>query len=605
MEENLDHLDINPDVLKRRYAEEREKRISSGSARQCIPIEEQFPAYLDDPYVEHPIARAKVVEDVDVVIIGAGFGGLVLSTRLQEAAITNFRIIDRAADVGGTWYWNRYPGAQCDTESYIYLPLLEEVGYVPSEKYSHGPEIFQHARAIARKFSLYERSYLQTEVTGLRWNDARRRWVVATDRGDKIFARFVTISAGPVSKPKLPNIPGIEKFNGHAFHTSRWDYKYSGGTAEGGLVGLKDKRVGIIGTGATAIQCIPHLGRDSGKLFVFQRTPSSVLPRFNRPTDPNWAATLPPGWQRHRMENFNILVSGGHQDEDLVGDGWTELFRDIGKELTGVGQDTERRQMLDFQKMEMVRRRVDQIVDDKAAADALKPYYNLLCKRPAFHDEYLQTFNLPNVQLVDAKGGVERVTEKGVVVEGREYELDCLIYATGFEFMTPFSQRSGYDIIGRKGLSLTEKWADGVSTMHGLFNHGFPNCFLLCSIQSAYSHNFTYMIDEQSRHVAYVIRNCLDNKIDVVEPSAEAEKEWVDHLKANAHIKLKFDRECTPGYLNFEGQASEKTALNNFYPLGPVRFLEIIHEWRKDGTLKGLVKTPAETMGDNLAEPAA
>src|SRR6185436_12590936 len=209
-------------------------------------------------------------------------------------------------------------------------PLLEETGYLPKEKYSFANEIRAHAQRIGKKYDLYSKACFQTEITEIRWLDADKRWLIKTNRGDVMKAKFVVISSGPLNRPKLPGIPGITRFKGHSFHTSRWDYNYTGGNSEGGLTKLADKRVAIIGTGATAIQCVPHLGRHAKHLYVFQRTPSSVDLRGNRPTDAGWAKTLTPGWQKRRMENFNTLVSGGVQDEDLVSDGWTDIIRSLG-----------------------------------------------------------------------------------------------------------------------------------------------------------------------------------------------------------------------------------------------------------------------------------
>ena len=448
----------------------------------------------------------------EVAVIGGGFGGLLVGARLRQAGIDDVRLIEKGGDFGGTWYWNRYPGAACDVESYVYLPLLEEVGYMPIEKYSRAPEILEHSRAIARKFGLYERACLQTVVTGLEWDDAERRWIVSTDRGDRIRARFVIMANGPLHRPKLPGIPGVETFAGHSFHTSRWDYAYTGGTSEGNLDKLDDKVVGIIGTGATAVQCVPHLGAAAKHLYVFQRTPSSIDVRDNRPTDPAWAAGLGAGWQRRRMDNFNNLVSGVFEPEDLVNDGWTDIVGKLLLRLNETAADggevnvTETLELADFEKMEQIRARVETLVGDPAAAAALKPYYRQFCKRPCFHDEYLQTFNRPNVTLVDTDGkGVERITPHAVVAAGREYPLDCLIYATGFEVGTEYARRAGYEIHGRDGLTLTEKWRDGAATLHGFYSRGFPNCFIVSLVQSGFSVNFPHMLDEQAKHLAYVL----------------------------------------------------------------------------------------------------
>jgi cyclohexanone monooxygenase len=527
-------------------------------------------------------------------VIGGGFAGLLAAARLREAGVEDLRMIEKGGDFGGTWYWNRYPGAACDVESYIYLPLLEEVGYMPKEKYSKAPEILEHSRAIGRHFDLYRDALFQTEVTELRWDDAEARWVISTNRGDAMRARFVVMANGPLHRPKLPGIPGIESYQGHTFHTSRWDYDYTGGSSEGGLTKLADKRVGIIGTGATAVQCVPHLGEHAKELYVFQRTPSSIDVRDNRPTDPDWAATLEPGWQRRRMENFNNLVSGVYEPEDMVNDGWTDI---IGKLLImmrrgaiAAGTDPgEAVELADFEKMESIRSRVETIVNDPNTAEALKPYYRQFCKRPCFHDEYLATFNRPNVTLVDTRGqGVERITERGIVANGVEYELDCIIYATGFEVGTDYTRRSGYELYGRDGLTLTEKWADGAATLHGMHSRGFPNCFIFSNVQSGFTVNFPHMIDEQARHCAYILERAFANGATVVEASQEAEDAWVEEILQLAVNNQKFLESCTPGYYNNEGRPGERSLRNGSYGAGAIAFIKVLERWRDEGSLAGL-----------------
>ncbi|MEX2204632.1 MAG: NAD(P)/FAD-dependent oxidoreductase, partial [Myxococcota bacterium] len=503
---------------------------------------------------------------------------------------------EKGGDFGGTWYWNRYPGAACDVESYIYLPLLEELDYVPKEKYTRAPEILAHSSAIGKKFDLYKNACFQTEVTDLRWDEASARWLVGTNRGDRMKARFVVMSNGPLNRPKLPGIPGIETFKGHSFHTSRWDYHYTGGDSEGKLERLRDKRVGIIGTGATAVQCVPHLGAAAEHLYVFQRTPSSIDVRANRPTEAAWAKGLSAGWHKHRMDNFNILVSGGYQAEDLVSDGWTDIIRKLliqaqkDQGATIAEQGVEKTlEMADFEKMEQIRARVDAIVENPQTAEALKPYYRQFCKRPCFHDEYLDTFNRPNVTLVDTQGkGVECVTEKGVVANGVEYEVDCLIYATGFEVGTDFTRRAGYEIHGRNGLTLTEKWKKGVRTLHGMHNRGFPNCLNMGPLHSAFTVNYPHSLDEQSKHLAYIIKHAIDHKVRTLEPTEAAEQEWVDTIIRSARMGRQFLEECTPGYYNNEGQLSDIAAQNGFFGGGSILFFQLMKDWRDKGALEGL-----------------
>jgi len=590
-------LGFDPDALREKYREEREKRLRPDGNDQYLEVAGEFARFVDDPYVEPGYARAPLSDEVDVVLIGGGFGGLLTGARLRQLGVEDVRIIEKGGDFGGTWYWNRYPGVACDIESYVYLPLLEEIGYIPKEKYSRGAEIFAHCKAIAEKFDLYRDVCFQTEVTDVRWDEASSRWIVATDRGDAIRARFVCLANGFLQKPKLPGIPGIETFAGHAFHTSRWDYAYTGGDSNGKLTALRGKRVGIIGTGATAVQCIPHLGESAGHLYVFQRTPSSVDVRANRPTDPEWAAGLEPGWHQRRMDNFQILTAGGYQEEDLVNDGWTDIIRKLlsmmlSEENPDLSPEALARTMelADFMKMEEIRARVDSIVEDPATAEALKPYYRQFCKRPCFHDDYLQTFNRENVTLVDTQGkGVERVTETGVVVAGEEYDLDCLIFATGFEVGTDYARRAGYEITGRNGTTLTRKWGDGVRTLHGMHIHGFPNCFMLSITQSGFTVNFPHMINEQAKHIAYIIERALDRGVRTLEVSEEAEAEWVEAVVRFGDRTVEFSENCTPGYYNNEGQPEKTSRQNGFYFGGPTEFSEILEAWRVDGGMKGLL----------------
>ena len=592
-------LDFDPDILRAKYRQERDKRVRTEGNQQYTDMEGEFSHYVDDPYLDAKIEREPLTDEVEVVIIGGGFGGLLAGKHLREAGVKDIRVIEKGGDFGGTWYWNRYPGAMCDIESYVYLPLLEELDYMPKEKYSHAPEILEHSKAIARKYNLYDNACLQTEVTEMKWDEASKRWIISTNRGDRMKAHFVAMSNGPLNRPKLPGIPGIANYKGHSFHTSRWDYEYTGGDNSGNLANLKDKRVGIIGTGATAIQCIPDLGASAKELYVFQRTPSSIDVRNNAATDPEWAASQKPGWHKERKDNFNVLTSGGYQEEDLVSDGWTDIFRSVtgmvqrdGMEGMSKAERAEIVELADFKKMEQVRARAEEIVNDKETAEALKPYYRQFCKRPCFHDEYLQTYNLPNVTLVDTAGqGVDRITEKGVVVDGKEYEVDCLIFATGFETGTSYTHRSGYDLIGRDGVTLSDKWADGLRTLHGLFVHGFPNLFVMGMTQTGFTASVPHALDEQAKHLTYVLTNCTDNNVGAVEVSQEAEDDWVEIIHRLAKRGERFYAECTPGYYNNEGRpkgGAENGFLTGQYGGGPIEFFNILENWRAEGDMKGM-----------------
>jgi cyclohexanone monooxygenase len=601
-------LGFDPDQLRERYIQERDKRLRSDASEQYIHIEGDF-SYLEaDPFIEEVITRDPIKDDTDVILIGGGFGGLCTGARLRMRGVKDIRIIDKAGDMGGTWYFNRYPGINCDIESYVYLPLLEELDYMPEQKYATGHQIFEHCKAIARKYDLYDKALLQTEVTEVFWNEGDERWIIKTNRGDELRARFVSLANGFLQKPKLPGIPGIDKFKGKMFHTCRWDYDYTGGDRTGGDVfrngpmkmeGLNDKRVGIIGTGATAVQAVPHLGHSAKELYVFQRTPSSVGVRNNSLTDPEWVKSLKPGWHEDRMDNFQTLTAGGYAEEDLVDDGWTEItatlvdiiMSDPTGDLSPEAID-RKAELADFVNMEKVRQRVEEIVDDPATAESLKPYYRQFCKRPCFHDDYLQTFNLPNVKLVDTKGqGVERITENGVVVDGTEYELDCLILSTGFEVGTDYNSRAGFDPVGKDGISLTDYWKDGARTLHGIHLHNFPNFYMMGITQSGFTVNFMSMIEHEARQIAYTIHKCLEEGINVLEVSEEAEEAWTQEVYDRGDKTIDFAMNCTPGYYNGEGKVSPTARQDGFY-FGdqPTDYYRLLEEWRDTEELPGMVR---------------
>ena len=603
LDKTLGGIDFNPRELKAKYLEERDKRVRTDANAQYIEVTGDFSNFVDDPYA--PAAERKPVTDhVDVVIVGGGFGGLLMGGRLREAGFDDIRVIEKGGDFGGTWYWNRYPGAMCDVESYCYLPMLEELGYVPKHKYSFAPEIMEHSKNIATHYGLYDNALLSTGVTHTEWNDDTDRWTITTDRGDEMTARVIVMANGPLNRPKLPGIDGINDFGGHTFHTSRWDYEYTGGSNEGGLDGLANKRVGIIGTGATAVQCVPHLGAAAKELYVFQRTPSSVDVRNNRETPPDFLEGQETGWQYRRMDNFNKLVTGADQDEDLVNDGWTDIFR----KLTGIAAKTaskelgrrltrheraELMEMADYRKMESVRRRAQEIVDDPDVAESLKPYYRQFCKRPCFHDEYLPTFNLANVHLVDTDGkGVERFTETGLVANGEHIELDCIIFATGFEVGTNYVRRAGYDTVGRAGRQLSEKWKNGLRTVHGLQTEGFPNAFFMGFNQGAVTVNIPQTLNEQAVQIAYMLDQVRARGGSQIEATPEGEQAWVDEMIDKERLGAKFRAECTPGYYNNEGAAENPNGFFSAnYGAGPVRFFEILSDWREQGDLEGCTVT--------------
>jgi cyclohexanone monooxygenase len=589
---------LDKEALLRRYREERDKRLRADGNAQYLRLEGTLAHYLDDPYT--PVQpRDPVTDNVTFAFIGGGFAGLVTGARLVEAGISDVRIVEKGGDFGGTWYWNRYPGAQCDTASMVYMPLLEETGHMPTEKYAHGPEILEQARRIGRQYGLYDKALFHTEVEALSWDEDRSRWLIRTQRGDAFTARFLGIGTGPLHVPKLPGIPGIEDFRGHSFHTSRWDYAYTGGNPEGApLERLKDKRVAIIGTGATAVQCVPHLARACGTLYVCQRTPSSVDVRDNAPIDPEWFASIAtPGWQQRWLENFTENQAGGSAEEDLVQDGWTDLSRRIRERIQDL--PPEKRTPLhmwqayedaDFEKMEEIRARAEAIVKDEATAEKLKAWYRQLCKRPCFHDAYLQAFNEPGTRLLDTDGrGVERITETGVVVGGVEYEVDCIIYASGFEVGTAFTERAGFDLVGRDGVRLSDYWAEGMRTKHGIHVHGFPNAFIVQPTQGAnLISNVPHNLTESGRTIATIVRHALDVGAAQVEVTAAAEQAWIDLLLTGPG-RMIGSPDCTPGYYNNEGQDPGPAAkLAVGYPQGATAYFRYLDAWRSAGDFEGL-----------------
>jgi len=592
--------DHDPEALRRRYIEERDKRLRPDRNNQYIEVTADFSNYVDDPYTDGDSERAPRIEETEVLIIGGGFGGILSAARLHEQGFDDIVIVEKGGDFGGCWYWNRYPGIRCDTESYVYMPLLEELGYIPRDKYAKGSEIREHIVRVAKHFGLYDRACFQTEVHGVNWNEGEQRWQVTTDRGDEFSARFLMMANGPLDRPKLPGIPGINDFKGHTFHTSRWDYDYTGGDFNGGLTRLADKKVGVIGTGATGVQCIPFLAESAGHLYVFQRTPAAVDHRNNRPTDPAWAASLQPGWQAARKDNFNHWVTGAPVAEDQVDDGWTKIGRLLDPTASWavpqVGRPLSQEEgeyvsdILDDKAMNELRAWIDEVVEDPDVAERLKPWHRRWCKRPLFHDEYYPTFNRPNVTLVDSDGqGVERVTETGVVVQGVEYEVDCLIFATGFEVGTEYRRRAGYDVIGRDGLALSDYWANGMRTLNGMNMRNFPNCFYIGFGQNANATNFCFILDEQSQHAAYIVAQVRDRGATVVEPTEESIEAYLEEVKPMSISQLKFWVDCTPSYMNGEGDNDDPNGFfASLHPAGTVGFYNGLRAWRKEGSMQGL-----------------
>jgi cation diffusion facilitator CzcD-associated flavoprotein CzcO len=529
------------DQIKDKFREERNLRLGyrpPGTDQFTSEFSGDLAKYAVDPYAKDVSSREPISDEVEVLFIGGGFSALLTSARLRERGIESVRIVERGSDVGGTWYWNRYPGAACDVVSYDYLPLLDELDYVPVNHYSRGPEIFSHCQAIAHKYNLYDLAVFNTTVTETRWDESDQLWHVKTDLGDVMRAQFVICANGTLAKPKLSAIAGMESFAGHSFHTSRWDYDYTGQNLEH----LKDKVVGIIGTGASAVQIVPELAKVAKEVFVFQRTPSSIDVRDDWPTDPNWARKLEPGWQNKRRSKVLAAVENS-------------LEKRAAKGASSPEEKLKKQENANIDYMMRIHKRIDEIVDDPATADALKPWYMFMCKRPCFHNEYLPSFNLPNVHLVDTHGqGITKISPKGPVFEGKEYGLDLLIYATGFEV-----QQTGIynDIVGVDAVNLQDKYAGGIRTLLGIHTAGFPNLFIMGGYQASFQFNLTEMLQTQGDHIAACIDYVRANGYDTLDVSDVAEEWWVQEVIGHRG-KTSRSEECTPGYYNFEGNEQRR-----------------------------------------------
>ena len=598
------------DQVRSKYAKERDKRLRPDAVAQYAPtIEGKFAGFARDPWADPNFTRPPLHDHCDVIIAGGGFGGLSAAARLREAGCETIRIIEEGGDFGGTWYWNRYPGAMCDIEAHIYLPLLEELHYAPKHRYAYAPEMLEHSQRIGRHYGLYDKACFQTTITAMHWREEEHHWLVETDRGDRMTADFVVLACGRQSLPKLPNIPGIETFEGHAFHSSRWDYSYTGGDSSGGLTGLTDKRVGVVGTGATALQVVPEVAKWAKELLVFQRTPSTVGVRDNYATGPDWIDMGQKGWQKARRENFQMRSVGLiPEDQDAIRDGWTAAFHGLaairaeevsavlGRELT-----KEERGVLaeiaDLGVMKKIRDRVDNLVKDPGVAEAIKPYYRWFCKRPGFHDEYLQAFNRPNVRLVDTKGkGIDAFTEQGVVVDGEHYDVDCLVFATGFEFGIHYTRVTGFDLYGRDGVALSEHWGPGTRSLHGLMTDKFPNLFIIGGNQHAVlALNAVHLLDEQSVHLSYIVGEARRRKVAAVEPGKAAVDDYTNFIRTSPQDTdmVEFYASCTPGYYNNEGSAKKGADLfaGARYGPGAMAFYKMLEDWRATGNLEGMELT--------------
>ena len=518
-------------------------------AADYMAMEGEFARYLEDAYSAAPVEREALTDDCEILVIGAGFAALLLWYKLRAAGFTDVRFCEKGGDVGGTWYWNRYPGVACDVEAYSYLPLLEEMGYFPSMKFASGFEILEYCQSMAQRFGFYDRCLFHTTVEQTDWDEAACRWTVKTSRGDCMRARYVVLANGILTTPKLARIDGMETFEGESFHTSRWDY----------TVDLEGKRVGIIGTGATAVQVIPELAKVAKALFVFQRTPSTIDVRDQRATTPQEIAawSQEPGWALARRARLATISSGRTalqgNDDFLSGKVAESKPRKQHERALSPEEMIQKQLDTNFRIMEQIRARVDAIVQDPRTAAALKPYYPYGCKRPTFHDEFLPSFNLPHVTLVDtAPLGVSKINARGVVHDGVEYPLDCLIYATGFQWMATASFNM---ITGRGGRTLREKWqTEGVKTFLGLHSEGFPNLFIMSGPQGGGGQfNFTLGMESHTDYVVWMLKTLRQRGTAVVDIRKDPEVAYAAHCR-EVDINTRALRDCL-SYYNGDGAA--------------------------------------------------
>ena len=594
--------EIDIAALRAKYYAERDKRLNPKAGAQYINDGpgDLHDLYNTDPHM--PVApRDPLVEELDVVVLGAGFAGIMTGHYLTKQGVTNFRNIDHAGDFGGVWYWNRYPGIQCDNESYCYLPLLEETGFMPSRRFAPGPEIMGYCRLMAEKFGFADRALFHTLIESLVWDEASKRWIITTDRGDELRARHVIMGCGVLNMPKLPGISGIARFKGKMFHTSRWDYDYTGGSCENPVLEkLRDKRVAIVGTGATAIQAVPFLAQYAKQLYVVQRTPSCIDTRPNPPTDEEWLKSLEPGWQQERIANFQRFAQEFPKpgEPDLVCDFWTEINRNMVEEMAREDWPPEtpeqfmaRREMVDYQVMERFRRRVDEVIKDPELAENLKAYYRFLCKRPLSSDTFYPCFNQPNVTLIDTSEtqGLQEITENGFRQDGVEYEVDCIIFASGFEVSSELEKRWGFEAVtGRGGLSLYDHWRSGPKSLHGTMTHGFPNMYFIGYIQGALNGSVTEQFGRQCEHAAYIVAETLKRGARSVEPTAEGMEAYCRHFAEVEFDTSAFQAECTPSYFSNEGAKDAPWQLFRSYGPGWDAFMKMLRDWRADGRLEGM-----------------
>ncbi|KAJ4289581.1 hypothetical protein N0V90_010910 [Kalmusia sp. IMI 367209] len=616
--------------IQKRYGEEAAKRLRDDGNSQYVDVssDDKFKSFLDDPWVEKDAVKDVAAmfpnNRCHVLILGAGFGGLLNAIRMVEAGIRSedIRIVDSAGGFGGTWYWNRYPGLSCDIESYCYLPLLEETGYIPRHRYSGGEEIRTYVNLLAQKWGVAESGVFKTQAQKLVWDERSKEWqveLIQQRSGEEpqtldIRAQFVAMSNGVLNWPKVPGVPGILDYQGDVFHSSRWNYALTGGSpTDPSLTKIQGKRIAIVGTGATAIQIVPQLARWAKHLYVIQRTPASVDGREQRETDPEWfrkTVASSKGWQRERLRNFHQHFTTEQLPAiNMCDDEWTRAPALVGLAGNAAGPKTmeeipaymEKLHSIDLPRLERLRKHVDTVVRDPAVAEKLKAWYPSWCKRPLFHDEYLSTFNRENVTLVDTEGkGLDHLTKDSIVAAGQSYTVDIVVFSTGFR--APFTgspaDKANVSIVGRDNISMSEEWArSGPSTLHGVLDCNFPNLFLSGPWQASNSPNYLFNLDFLAKHSAHILAEAkrkAKGKSFAVTATKAATDDWGTQVLMHSFPGAAI-LGCTPGYINVEGELArappEKQmviARSGVWGHGIEDFVRTVEAWYEKGDLQGI-----------------
>lgn len=477
----------------------------------------------------------------DAVVVGAGFAGMYLVYRLRKMGFS-VRCIESASDVGGTWYWNRYPGARCDVPSLEYSFKFDQQlqqDWEWPERYSAQAEILEYAKHVADRFDLRRDITFNTKVESAHYDKEAMHWNVATSNGETLTAQFCIMASGALSSTNYPDIKGIQNFKGDLYHTGAWP--------QDGQIDFSDKRVGIIGTGSSGIQAIPILAEQAGHLHVFQRTPQYAIPSRNKPMDKDEELEVKANYKAFRdkiyrlpgavlrPENVKSVTEVSPEEIDEImekawqrgGTGYLRAFSDL-------MENEEKNQVAS----QFAKKKIREIVKDPEVLEMLMPDYPIGCKRIVLDTEYFQTYNRDNVTLVDVGDHpIEEITEKGIVTNGVEYELDCIIFATGYDAMTGALTR--IDIRGRNGASVKETWKDGPQAFLGLAVNGFPNMFTICGPGSpSVLANVVTHIEQNVEWVTDCMAYMRDNGKISAEVTREAELEWSAHVAELGNASL-------------------------------------------------------------------